>query len=45
MEAVSFGPSSTSPATSIGWAPDGKHLLFASDRSGSMILRALPFLE
>ena len=27
----------------IGWAPDGGHLLFASDRSGTVGLWALPF--
>ena len=26
----------------MGWSPDGKFLLFASDRSGSMSLWALP---
>jgi Tol biopolymer transport system component len=29
----------------VGWSPDGKHLIFASDRSGSMGLWALPFSE
>lgn len=29
----------------MGWAPDGKHLLFASDRGGSTGLYALPFLD
>ena len=27
----------------VGWAPDGKHLVFASDRSGSMDLWAIGF--
>lgn len=27
----------------MGWTPDGSHLLFASDRSGTMDLWALPF--
>ena len=27
----------------IGWAPDGRQLLFASDRNGAMSLWALPF--
>jgi Tol biopolymer transport system component len=27
----------------MGWSPDGRYLLFASDRSGSMGLWALPF--
>jgi Tol biopolymer transport system component len=31
--------------TLIGWAPDGRHLLFASDRSGSNGLWAQPFRE
>lgn len=29
----------------MGWLPDGRHLLFASDRSGSMGLWALAFSE
>jgi Tol biopolymer transport system component len=28
--------------TMMGWSPDGKHLLFASDRSGTVALWALP---
>jgi Tol biopolymer transport system component len=31
--------------TMMGWSPDGKHLLFASDRGGSIGLWALPFTE
>jgi len=35
------------PATDIamGWSPDGSHLLFASDRSGSNDLWVLPFAQ
>jgi len=29
----------------MGWSPDGKHLLFASDRNGSNDLWALPFSD
>jgi len=29
----------------IGWAPDGRHLLFASDRNGTMGLWALAFVD
>lgn len=29
----------------VGWSPDGKHLLFASDRSGSMALWALSIVD
>jgi Tol biopolymer transport system component len=29
--------------TVVGWTPDGKHLLFSSDRTGSMGIYALPF--
>jgi Tol biopolymer transport system component len=29
----------------MGWSPDGKHLLFASDRNGSNDLWALPFFD
>jgi Tol biopolymer transport system component len=29
----------------MGWSPDGKHLLFASDRTGSMGIWALSFAE
>src|SRR6185437_5386638 len=31
--------------TMMGWSPDGKRLLFASDRTGSMDLWSLPFAE
>src|ERR1700692_2631291 len=31
--------------TVVGWSDDGKRLLFASDRSGSMALWSLPFLN
>ena len=31
--------------TLMGWAPDGSHLLFASDRTGSNCLWALPFKD
>ena len=29
----------------MGWSPDGRHLLFASDRTGSMALWALPVAD
>ena len=29
----------------IGWSPDGRHLLFASDRNGTMGLWAVPFAD
>ena len=32
----------TSANTVMGWAPDGRHLLFGSDRSGALALWALP---
>jgi len=40
-------PVVTHPATDIamGWSPDGRHLVFASDRSGSNDLWVLPFAQ
>lgn len=40
-------PAVVHPANDVamGWAPDGTHLLFASDRSGSMGLWALSFAD
>ncbi|HWU38964.1 MAG TPA: hypothetical protein VN203_15040, partial [Candidatus Acidoferrum sp.] len=40
-------PAVVSPSqdTVVGWSNDGKRLLFASDRSGSMALWSLPFLN
>ena len=40
-------PVVTHPATDIamGWSPDGSHLVFASDRSGSNDLWILPFAQ
>jgi len=40
-------PAIVSPSqdTVVGWSDDGKRLLFASDRSGSMALWSLPFLN
>ena len=40
-------PVVTHPASDIamGWSPDGSHLLFASDRSGSNDLWVLPFAQ
>ena len=32
----------TSANTVMGWSPDGRHLLFGSDRSGALALWALP---
>ncbi|MBI4472551.1 MAG: PD40 domain-containing protein [Acidobacteria bacterium] len=31
--------------TMMGWSPDGKHLLFASDRSGTVSLWAVPIAD
>jgi Tol biopolymer transport system component len=37
---IAFEDSSAN--TVMGWSPDGRHLLFASDRSGALALWALP---
>jgi Tol biopolymer transport system component len=47
IDARQKGPAVINPAndTVIGWTPDGSHLLFASDRSGSQGIWSLPVFD